>query len=191
MKLLSLLTCLSVIALSLTSCGGDRCPACDAEDKKAAACCDMPAALIAVMTPTAGNKTAGKVEFTQVAAGVRVVADISGLTPNSKHAIHIHAFGNISAADGSAAGGHYNPGGHPHAGPDAEHHHVGDLGNLTADAAGNAHYEMIAKGASLCCGDAPIVGRSIIIHAQADDLTSQPSGNAGPRIAQGVIGVAK
>jgi Cu-Zn family superoxide dismutase len=119
------------------------------------------------------------------------VADLTGLSPSSQHAIHIHAFGNISAPDGSAAGGHYNPGNHPHGGPEAEHHHAGDFGNLTADAAGNAHFELVAKGISLYCGEAPIVGRSVIIHAKADDLSSQPSGNAGPRIAQGVIGVAK
>lgn len=153
--------------------------------------CPMPAALVAVMQPTKGNTTAGKVRFTAVEGGVRIVADISGLTPGGKHAIHIHEFGDVSAEDGSAAGGHYNPGGHPHGGPEADHHHAGDLGNLTADAAGNAHYELVAKGVSLCCGGTPLVGHSVIIHAKEDDLSSQPAGNAGPRIAQGVIGVTK
>ncbi|MBA3700635.1 MAG: superoxide dismutase family protein [Planctomycetes bacterium] len=153
--------------------------------------CAMPAALVAVMQPTKGNVAAGTVHFTQVPAGVRIVAKISGLTPGGKHAFHIHEFGDVSAEDGSAAGGHFNPGGHPHGGPESEHHHAGDLGNLTADAAGNAHYELVAKDLSLCCGKMSAIGRSVIIHAKEDDLTSQPSGNAGPRIAQGVIGATK
>jgi len=144
-----------------------------------------------VMLPTKGNSVGGKVRFTDVEGGVRIVADITGLTPNGKHAIHIHEFGDVSAEDGSAAGGHYNPGGHPHGGPESEHRHAGDLGNLTADAAGNAHYELVVKGLGLCCGATPVIGRSVIIHAKEDDLTSQPSGNAGPRIAQGVIGATK
>ena len=155
------------------------------------AACPVPAALVAVMQPTKGNQTAGKVRFTAVDGGVRIVADITGLTPGQKHAIHIHEFGDVSAEDGSAAGGHYNPGGHPHAGPEAAHRHAGDLGNLTADATGAAHYELVAKGLSLCCGAEPVIGRSVIIHAKEDDLTSQPAGNAGPRIAQGVIGASK
>jgi Cu-Zn family superoxide dismutase len=153
--------------------------------------CKSPAALVAAIHPTKGNTATGVVRFTVVPGGVRIVADISGLTPSAKHAIHIHEFGDVSAEDGSAAGGHYNPGGHMHGGPDSEHRHAGDLGNLSADAAGNAHYELLAKDLTLCCGKAPIIGRSIIIHAKEDDLTSQPSGNAGPRIAQGTIGVAK
>jgi Cu-Zn family superoxide dismutase len=153
--------------------------------------CAMPAALVATMQPTKGNQTAGKVRFTTVEGGVRIVADITGLTPGAKHAIHIHEFGDVGAEDGSAAGGHYNPGGHPHGGPESEHRHAGDLGNLTADATGNAHYELTAKGLSLCCGKMPLIGHSVIIHAKEDDLTSQPSGNAGPRISQGVIGVTK
>ena len=153
--------------------------------------CKSPAALVAAIHPTKGNTATGVVRFTTVPAGVRIVADISGLTPSAKHAIHIHEFGDVSAEDGSAAGGHYNPGGHTHGGPDAEHRHAGDLGNLSTDAAGNAHYELVVKDLTLCCGKSPVIGRSIIIHAKEDDLTSQPAGNAGPRIAQGVIGVAK
>ena len=153
--------------------------------------CKSPAALVAAIHPTKGNTAAGVVRFTPVPTGVRIVADITGLTPGGKHAIHIHEFGDVSAEDGSAAGGHYNPGGHTHGGPETEHHHAGDLGNLTADAAGNAHYELVVKDLTLCCGKTPVIGRSIIIHAKEDDLASQPAGNAGPRIAQGVIGATK
>jgi superoxide dismutase, Cu-Zn family len=213
----SSLILLTAVIVALAGCGSERCEDCEKDGHAghgaaagaavgaaadphaghgAAAgaskeACAMPAALVAVMSPTKGNTVGGKVRFTEVAGGVRVVADISGLTPGGKHAFHIHEFGDVSAEDGSAAGGHYNPGGHPHGGPEAEHHHAGDLGNLTADAAGNAHYEIVVKGLSLCCGGTPVIGRSVIIHAKEDDLASQPAGNAGPRIAQGVIGAGK
>ena len=186
--------------MGLAGCCGERCGsdeaktvagAHDRDAGKVTETCPVPAALIAVMQPTKGNQVAGSVRFTDVEGGVRVVADISGLTPSGKHAFHLHEFGDVSAEDGSAAGGHYNPGKHPHGGPEAEHHHAGDLGNLIADATGNAHYEIVVKGLSLCCGAVPVIGRSVIIHAKEDDLTSQPAGNAGPRIAQGVIGASK
>jgi Cu-Zn family superoxide dismutase len=189
------LACLTIIGLA--GCGGERCGSCTADDAKTHAghgksdACAVPAALVATLQPTQGNQTKGTVRFTQVEGGVKIVADVEGLAPNGTHAIHIHEFGDMGTADGSGAGGHYNPGNHPHGGPDSEHHHAGDLGNLTADATGKVHHEMVAKGLSLCCGAQPIIGRSVIIHAKADDLTSQPAGNAGPRITQGVIGVAK
>jgi Cu-Zn family superoxide dismutase len=206
----TVLILLTAVIAALVGCGSERCEDCEKDDHAghgaaagvaadphaghgaaSKAACAMPTALMAVMLPTKGNTVGGKVRFTEVAGGVRVVADISGLTPSGKHAFHLHEFGDVSAEDGSAAGGHYNPGGHPHGGPEAEQHHAGDLGNLTADAAGNAHYEIVVKDLNLCCGGMPVIGRSVIIHAKEDDLASQPAGNAGPRIAQGVIGVTK
>ena len=186
--------------IGLAGCCGDRCASDEAKTAvsgpdhgaaKVTETCPVPAALVAVMQPTKGNQVAGTVRFTAVDAGVRVVADISGLTPSGKHAFHLHEFGDVSAEDGSAAGGHYNPGKHPHGGPDSAHRHAGDLGNLTADATGTAHYDLVIKDLSLCCGAIPVIGRSVIIHAKEDDLTSQPAGNAGPRVAQGVIGASK
>ncbi len=181
MRAIALVGLASIIIL-LSACGGGRC--CGAK----AAC---PTQAIAVLQSTKGNAVAGTVRFTQSGDdAVMVVAEVSGLSPNGTHAIHIHEFGDASAADGESAGGHYNPDGHAHGGPMSEQHHAGDFGNLSADAQGNARLELTAKGITVC-GMNPIVGRAVIIHAKADDLTSQPSGNAGPRIAIGVIGVAK
>ena len=104
--------------------------------------------------------------------------------------VHIHEFGDCSAADATSAGGHFNPGKHPHAGPDMPMRHEGDLGNLTADAAGKAHYERVDKDLKLT-GDDSIIGRSVIVHEKVDDLKTQPTGNAGARVACGVVGVAK
>ncbi len=145
--------------------------------------------LVVVMTPTEGNTTGGVVTFTAVSGGVKAVADISGLSPNGTHAIHVHQFGDIRGSNGKSAGGHYNPTGHDHGLPDKSQRHAGDLGNLTADYNGKAHYEITVKNISLT-GKNTIIGRGVIIHAKADD-GGQPTGNAGSRISMGVIGVAK
>ena len=89
-----------------------------------------------------------------------------------------------------SAGGHFNPDGHQHAGPDAENRHEGDLGNITADASGKAHYDRVDARLALG-GRHSIIGRSVIVHEKADDLKSQPAGNAGARVACGAIGIAK
>lgn len=147
--------------------------------------------LICQMQATAGNKVAGTVTFTQMDGGkVKIVAKISGLSANGKHAIHIHEFGDISAADGTATGGHYNPEGHDHGLPGSEMHHAGDFGNLESDADGNASFELVVDNLTLNGAKNPVLGRGMIIHAGEDD-GGQPTGNAGARIAQGVIGVAK
>lgn len=145
---------------------------------------------VAVMNPTAGNKCKGEVRFTQVGTSVKVVARIEGLNPNQKHAMHIHEFGDSSAPDGTSAGGHYNPEGHPHGLTQAPMRHAGDLGNLQADASGKAQYEITVSNISIAGMMNPIIGRGVIIHAKEDD-GGQPVGNAGPRISCGVIGVAK
>jgi Cu-Zn family superoxide dismutase len=147
-------------------------------------------AIVAVHS-ISGSHVAGVVRFSQQGDQVRIVADIAGLSPNGKHAFHIHEYGDCTAADGSSAGGHYNPEGHDHAGPETNLRHAGDLGNLQADAAGKAHYELTVANLSIDGDKNPIIGRSIIIHAKDDDFTTQPTGNAGGRIACGVIGIAK
>jgi Cu-Zn family superoxide dismutase len=88
-----------------------------------------------------------------------------------------------------SAGGHYNPENHPHALPDSSNRHAGDLGNLQADDQGKAHYEITVDNISVAGTKNPIIGRGVIVHAKPDD-GGQPVGNAGGRIACGVIGVA-
>ena len=144
---------------------------------------------VAVLHPTQGNQAHGVVEFIQTPKGVRVIADVEGLTPG-KHGFHIHQFGDCSAADGTSAGGHFNPFNKPHGGPDSPEHHMGDLGNLTADENGKAHLDKVFPFLRLA-GPGGIIGRGVIIHSGEDDLKSQPTGNAGKRVACGVIGIAK
>lgn len=144
---------------------------------------------IAVLYPTEGNQVDGTVIFTKTADGVKVVADIEGLTPG-KHGFHIHEYGDCSSSDGTSAGGHFNPGQMPHGAPTDQNRHEGDIGNITADSSGVAHLEWTDKGMTLS-GPNSIIGRSVIVHAKEDDLKTQPTGNAGPRVACGVIGIAK
>jgi len=99
-----------------------------------------PLKAVAVLHPTAGNKVSGTVTFTEVADGVQVRAEITGLTPGN-HGFHVHEFGDCSAADATSAGAHFNPTKQPHAGPDAPERHVGDMGNVEADASGKATLE--------------------------------------------------
>jgi Cu-Zn family superoxide dismutase len=139
----------------------------------------------------ANKKIKGQVVFTQVDQDVLVVADIDGLKKNTDHGIHIHEFGDCSAPDLTSAGGHYNPMGAPHGGPDAPAHHAGDLGNLTSDAKGHAHLEETIKGMILAGPNQEIPGRSVIVHEGKDDYMSQPAGNSGNRIACGAINLMK
>ena len=144
---------------------------------------------VCVLHPTQGNNVTGVVTFTKVDNGVKVVADLQGLT-KGKHGIHIHECGDCSAADGTSAAGHFNPMGETHGAPMDAMRHEGDMGNIEADATGKAHLEYVDKTISFE-GMASIIGRSVIVHEDEDDLKSQPTGNAGARVACGVIGIGK
>jgi Cu-Zn family superoxide dismutase len=148
-----------------------------------------PTKAIAVLHPTAGNNVTGLVTFTKSGYEVKVVADVTGLTPG-KHGFHIHEFGDCSSSDGNSAGGHFNPTHKQHGAPDASDRHAGDLGNIEADASGKAHLEWSDTVMKLSGADS-IVGHAVIVHEKVDDLKTQPTGNAGGRLACGVIGVAK
>jgi len=137
------------------------------------------------LAPTAGNHVEGTVTFASEADGIHVVARLSGLSPG-EHGFHIHETGDCSAPDGASAGGHFNPTAMPHGGPSDANRHEGDLGNLIADASGNALYDRVDRRLSFD-GPNSIIGRAVIVHGKADDLKSQPAGNSGPRVACGVI----
>lgn len=178
---------LSILAVSVSLAFANA-----AEEKKSASAAHGGSAVakaVAVIQPTEGNKVTGKVTFTSAPDGLHVVAELKGLEPGD-HGFHIHEFGDVSSADGKAAGDHFNPLGKPHAGADTAEHHSGDMGNIKADASGNAKLDVVLKGASFE-GHTSVIGRGVIVHGKADDLKTQPSGNAGPRIGQGVIGIAK
>jgi len=143
---------------------------------------------VCVLHPLGDSKVSGTVTFTKVENGIQLTADLTGLTPGN-HGFHIHQWGDCSSPDGKSAGGHFNPGNEPHAGPDADRRHVGDLGNITAGDDGTAHYSRVDTHIAFHGPDS-IIGRGMIVHAGTDDLTTQPTGDAGGRVACGVIGVA-
>jgi Cu-Zn family superoxide dismutase len=144
---------------------------------------------VCVIYPTQGNNVTGIVTFTKVDGGIRVVADLEGLT-SGKHGIHIHEYGDCSAADGTSAGGHFNPMAKTHGSPMESMRHEGDMGNIVADDGGKAHLEYVDKDISFR-GMTSIIGRSVIVHKGEDDMKTQPTGNAGARVGYGVIGIGK
>lgn len=141
----------------------------------------------AALVPTKGNETAGTVTFLQRGDKVFVYADVRGLKPNQEHGFHVHEKGDCSSGDGMSAGGHFNPDGVAHG---AEAGHAGDMPNLKADANGIAHATFELKKMSVADGTFSIVGKGLIIHRDADDYKTQPTGNAGPRLACSVIKAA-
>ena len=132
------------------------------------------------------SKVKGTVEFKQTDDGVEVTANLEGLTKGD-HGFHIHEKGDCSAPDATSAGGHFNPSNHKHGAPDAAEHHEGDMGNITAGKDGKATKTFTMKGITLKDGDTSIVGKGFIVHEKADDMKTQPTGNAGGRVACGVI----
>jgi superoxide dismutase, Cu-Zn family len=118
---------------------------------------------------------------------VNVVANLSGLTPGQEHAFHVHEAGDCSSPDGMSAKGHFNPYGKAHGNPATSERHAGDMPALKADAGGNAKLDTTLDVMTVKPRPASIVGRGLIVHASPDDYTTQPTGNAGARLACAVI----
>jgi superoxide dismutase, Cu-Zn family len=144
---------------------------------------------VAVLHPTGSNTAEGTVWLSAATGGVAVKATLKGLAPGT-HGFHVHEFGDCTAPDGASAGGHFNPTAKPHGAPTDSARHAGDLGNVTAAADGTATLQWTDPSMKLDGSDG-VIGHAVIVHASPDDLKTQPTGNAGGRVACGVIGVAK
>jgi Cu-Zn family superoxide dismutase len=144
-----------------------------------------PMAMV-MLQPTTGQTAQGMVHFTQNADGtVEVQVDLTGV-PAGTHGFHVHEKGDCGD-DAKNAGGHFNPTSMPHGAPDATSHHAGDFGNVTADANGAVHTSFTTRSITVAAGPNTVIGHAVVLHGAADDLTSQPAGNAGARIACGVV----
>jgi superoxide dismutase, Cu-Zn family len=142
---------------------------------------------VATLRPTAGNTTTGTVRFVQAGDVVRVSGEVRGLKPGAEHGFHVHEKGDCSSPDGNSAGGHFNPDGKSHGRHGQGVHHVGDLPSLRADASGVAAFSFESRTVRVGSGTADVVGKGLIVHRDPDDFTTQPTGNAGPRLACAVI----
>ena len=134
------------------------------------------------------SNVSGNATFSEKNGKVTFVAKLSGLKPGV-HAIHIHEKSDCSAADGSSAGGHWNPTHVKHGKWTDAEHHKGDIGNFTADENGNGTITLTTNEWCIGCGDAnkDILGKGLIVHQGVDDYVSQPAGNAGARVACSAI----
>jgi superoxide dismutase, Cu-Zn family len=141
----------------------------------------------ASLQPTKGNQTTGKVTFTQSGDKVRVSGEVTGLRPGQEHGFHVHEAGDCSSGDGMSAKGHFNPQGKPHGHFGAANRHAGDMPSLKADANGRAKVDATLDIITVSAGATSVVGKGLIVHAQPDDYKTQPTGNAGARLACAVI----
>ncbi len=139
------------------------------------------------LSPTKGNTTTGVVTFKTIGSKVLVTAEIQGLKPNAEHGFHVHEKGDCSSGDGMSTGGHFNPNGNAHGAHGSGAHHAGDLPSLVADMNGNAKLSFQTAAITLGVGATDIIGRGLIVHRDPDDYKTQPTGNAGPRLACAII----
>jgi superoxide dismutase, Cu-Zn family len=134
------------------------------------------------------GKSIGTATFEQVSRGVLVDLTLTG-APEGAHALHIHAVGKCEGPAFTTAGGHWNPASKPHGLMTAGGGHAGDIPNVFVPAGGNLHAMILIDGAMLkgATGILDADGAAIMLHATADDYKTDPTGNAGARVACGVI----
>jgi superoxide dismutase, Cu-Zn family len=146
-----------------------------------------PLRATAALQPTKGSKTFGEATFEQVGGKVKVTIFVQGLRPEREHGLHIHEKGDCSSGDGMSTGGHFNPQDKPHSRHTDANRHAGDLPSLKADKDGRAKVDVELDVITVGSGATDVIGRGLIVHADPDDFKTQPTGNAGARIACGVI----
>jgi Cu-Zn family superoxide dismutase len=144
------------------------------------------------LASASASLVSGKLTLVPMGDGINIIGEVGGLKPGSAHGFHVHQTGDCNAVDASSAGSHFNPMGTQHGRAGIDPHHAGDIDNIVADADGVAKVDVHLSGVTLG-GDGfnDIAGRAFIIHASPDDYASQPAGNAGARVACGVIKVTK
>lgn len=146
----------------------------------------------AVLASASGSRVSGKLTLAPMGDGVHISGEVGGLSPNGQFGFHVHEKGDCSAVDATSAGGHFNPATAAHGRAGTAVHHAGDMDNVATDANGVAKVNVHLRGVTLGGGAAnDIAGRAVIVHAAPDDYRTQPTGNAGARVACGVIKVVR
>lgn len=141
---------------------------------------------IAKLIAPEGSALKGNIHFREIDGKLHIESNVDGIKMGP-HGFHIHEVGDCTAKDFSSAKGHFNPEQTSHGSHHGAPRHAGDLGNLVADNQDMVRSKVTIEGITLGEGPQSIVGRSVIIHEKEDDLKSQPAGNAGARIACGVV----
>lgn len=181
----------AAVALALSACSTTPAPSSRAAAPVVAGLSTASSAAINLASASA-SLVSGKLTAMPMGNGVHLRGEIGGLAPNSTHAIHIHEKGDCSAADASSAGAHFNPGASMHGKVGTAAHHAGDMDNIVANSEGVARVDVHASGVTLGGGASnDVAGRAVVVHAAPDDYVSQPAGNAGARVACGVIQVTR
>ena len=180
------------LALTILSASTVLLAACAAAPQRSAA----PAAPVAKrqaseaavnLASASGSLVSGRLVLAPLSDGLHLRGEVGGLMPGSRHGFHIHEKGDCSSGDGMSAGGHFNPGGKPHGHHGKGEHHTGDLPSLKADANGTVSFQFESRSIRVGSTANDIVGKGLIVHRDPDDYTTQPTGNAGPRLACAVI----
>ncbi len=150
-------------------------------------CATSEAAALAQLDPRSGTATHATARFSVSDGVVTLSIEVTDATPG-QHAVHLHLNGDCSADDASSAGPHWNPEDHAHGQLGHGAAHKGDIGNVTVGSDGRGSLVFSTSEWSVGTG-APndVLGHAVVLHAAEDDFTSQPAGNAGGRIACGVV----
>jgi len=181
---------LALAAAVLAGCASTGTPTSKPADNHTAARSTASRATVN-LAPASGSLVSGTLTLVPMGDGVHITGEVGGLKPGDTRGFHIHEKGDCSAADASTAGGHFNPRTQPHGRASQGAHHAGDTDNIVADGKGVARINAHLDGVTLGGGAAnDVAGRAVIVHAAADDYTTQPTGNAGARVACGVIRVS-
>lgn len=146
----------------------------------------------AVLASASGSRVSGKLTLAPMGDGVHITGEVGGLAPNGQFGFHVHEKGDCSAVDATSAGGHFNPVASAHGRAGSDIHHAGDMDNIASDASGVAKVNVHLRGTTLGGGAGnDIADRAVVVHANPDDYSTQPAGNAGARVACGVIKVTR
>ena len=186
MKQVAVIGCALYLVVIVAGCGGgQQGGGPDAEPPLAEPTPTVKA--VARLEAKSDSSLTGSATFVADGGRVTLTLEVQS-TPAGEHAFHLHEIGDCSAADGTSAGGHWNPTGEDHGKWDVQPFHLGDVGNLSVSDDGMGSITLTTDLWSIGTGEAnDVVGRSVIVHAAADDFTTQPTGAAGGRIGCGVI----